>query len=201
MSNTQATTRSWSQPVAELWQSAKIRTVLQILFLLGMGALAALAKKADLSLGIPGSNAPLWLGALVAGRALVRRDGAGALMGASVAVWGLPMGINNAFTYNLALYGVAGLVLDIMARMPKISITNPIGAMASGAAAHMVKFGFIFAAAYTASVTKHFLVVGLVQSAGLHLLFGVVAGFVGWSAWRVTFGRRKAPEDAGTNGD
>ena len=50
----------------------------------------------------------------------------------------------------------------------------------------MVKFGFIAGVALTSVVTKHFMVIGLAQSAGLHLAFGAVAGVVGWGAYRLT---------------
>ncbi len=168
------------------WQSKTTKTLLQILTLLGFGALAAIGKRFEPSLGIPGSSAPLWLGAMVAGRAVVRRDGAGALMGATVAVLGIPLGINNGFMHNLGLYTTSGLALDIAARLPKMNIRNPFGAIVSGAAAHMVKFGFILAAAMAAAVTKHFLVFGVLQTAGLHLAFGALAGLVGWGVYKLT---------------
>jgi hypothetical protein len=177
--------------LARWGQSKKVRTILLILLVIGIGVLTALVKKVQPGLGIPGSSAPLWLGTLVAGRALVRRDGAGALMGATVAVTGIPLGLNNGFMHNLGLYGLTGLALDLVARLPKISITNPFGAMLCGASAHMVKFGFITGAAYASSVTKHFLVVGLAQSAGLHLVFGAAAGLIGWGAFMLTRIRRK----------
>ncbi len=173
------------------WQSGKTKVLLQILLLIAFSALAAVGKRIEPSLGIPGSSAPLWLGALVAGRALVRRDGAGAAMGAGMAVLGIPLGLNNGFVHNLGLYTTSGLALDIVARLPKVNIRNPFGAIASGVAAHMVKFGFIVAAAYSASVTKHFLVFGLAQSAALHLAFGAAAGLVGWGVYRLTQVRAK----------
>jgi len=116
----------------------------------------------------------------------VRRDGGGVLMGATVAVMGIPVGLNNSFMHNLGLYGLTGLALDIMARVPKINIRNPFGAISSGAAAHMVKFGFITGAAYASSVTKHFLIFGVAQAAALHLAFGAAAGLIGWGAYRLT---------------
>lgn len=171
----------------ETWGQAKgVKTLLQVLLVIGIGVIAALAKRVEPSFGIPGSSAPLWLGTMVAGRAIVRKDGAGALMGATVAVMGLPLGMNNSFMHNLSLYGLSGLALDVVARLPKINIRNPFGALACGIVAHLVKFGFIAGAAMTSVVTKHFMVIGFAQSAGLHLLFGAVAGLVGWGAFRLT---------------
>jgi hypothetical protein len=168
----------------DYWQNPAVRAVLQILFLIGMGTLAAFAKNASPSLGIPGSSAPLWLAPLVLGRALVRRDGAGALMGVSVAVMGIPIGLNNPFMHNLYLYGLAGVALDIGSRLPKIMITTWYGAMICGILAHLVKFGYIFSASFFSATTKHFILLGVFQSLGLHIAFGVAAGLVAWAVYR-----------------
>ncbi len=169
-----------------IWrQSAVVRAVLQILFLISVGAAAALAKKISLPLGIPGHSALLWLAPLVAGRAIVRRDGAGILMGVSLAVWGTPVGLEHTLVNNLGLYGVTGLALDLAARLPRISFRNPLGAGLGGALAHMVKFGFIVSSAFTSGATHQFLVFGLAQSALLHLAFGAAAGFLGWGVYRI----------------
>lgn len=186
MRNAELTAESLNWILARWGRLRKVRMLRQVLLLIGIGVVATLAKRFEPSLGIPGSSAPLWLGTLVAGRAIVRRDGAGALMGASLAVMGIPVGLNNTFLHNLSLYGITGLALDIIARLPKINIRNLPGAVLCGASAHMVKFGFITGAAYASPVTKHFLIVGLTQSAFLHLAFGAVAGIVGWGAYRIT---------------
>lgn len=191
MQNAQARVGHLGGAVVGWGESRRVRVALQVLLLLGIAAIATVAKRLEPSLGIPGSSAPLWLGALVAGRAIVRRDGAGTLMGLSVAVMGIPVGINNTFMHNLGLYGLTGLALDLVAQLPRMKIRNPIGAIICGASAHMVKFGFIFAAAYTASITKHFLLVGVAQSAALHLGFGAVAGVAGWGVYKMTRLARK----------
>ncbi len=167
-------------------QSSRLSTILQVLLLIGIGIAATFAKKLQPSLGIPGSSAPFWLGIMVAGRALVCRDGAGALIGTTVAISGIPVGLNNTFLHNLGLYGFTGLALDLVARLPGINVTKPLGAVACGVLAHLVKFGFITGIAYASPVTKHFLVIGLGQSALLHIVFGAAAGVVGWGITRST---------------
>jgi hypothetical protein len=158
-----------------------------------MGAVAVLMKKISFPLGIPGHSGVLWLGALVAGRALVRRDGAGLLMGASMALWAIPIGLKHDFTYNLSLYAATGLALDTVARLPRISIRHPIGAIFCGMLAHMVKFGFIAAAALTGGLTKKFMLFGLVESGLLHLAFGAAAGLLGWGAYWAWRNSRSQP--------
>lgn len=183
MSSTGLAAKQLDQAVARPWQPGAIHTVIQMLLLIGIGGVAALAKRIEPSLGIPGSSAPLWLGTLVAGRAIVRRNGGGTVMGVALALWGIPIGLHNSLLFNIGLYGFTGVALDLASRLPKMNLTNPLSALVCGASAHMVKFLFIVGAAYAATVSKHFLVVGLVKSALLHLGFGAGAGLVGWGAY------------------
>jgi hypothetical protein len=148
-----------------------------------MGAVAVLMKKISLPLSIPGHSGVLWLGALVAGRVLIRRDGAGLLMGSSMALWALPIGLKHDFVYNLGLYAATGLTLDMVARLPRVSIRHPLGAIFCGMLAHMVKFGFIAVPALIGGVTKKFMLLGTVESGLLHLAFGAAAGLLGWGAY------------------
>jgi hypothetical protein len=174
--------RTLSNILGNIW----VRIILQILMVVGFSALTAIAKKAHPSMGIPGSSAVYWLTAMVIGRSVTRWDGAGFLTGIGVAAWGIPIGLENTFTYNIGLYGVSGLLLDILARIPKIDICHPLGAAVCSLFAHMAKYGFIVYAALSSSVTKHFLVVGLLNSALLHAAFGIAAGLLGWGLVRVT---------------
>lgn len=185
MQNAVSTATGSAGAIARWRQSEKAKALLQLLLLLGVGAVGALMKRVEPSLGIPGSSGPLWLGTLVAGRAIVRRDGAGTVAGAALAVWGIPVGLNGGFTHNLALYGITGVALDVVARLPRMSPRGLLGALACGASSHMVKFSFIVSAAYGTSLTKHFMVVGLLRSALLHLGFGILAGLAGWGAYRL----------------
>jgi hypothetical protein len=181
--NTALKTNGFTGTALILWQNTYIRTILQLMFLLTMGVVTTLGKKASLPLGIPGHSAVFWLGAMVLGRAILRKDGAGTIMGASVAFWGIPFGLNNVFMHNLWLYGLTGLALDLASRIPKISIRNPLGALLCGMIAHMVKFSYILVIALTSATTAHFMIFGVLQSAGLHLLFGALAGIIGWWAY------------------
>ncbi len=202
MKNVQQAANDPTRIALSWWQDTRVRTAAQILFLVGMGAVAVLMKKITFPLGIPGHSGVLWLGTLVAGRALVRRDGAGLLMGASMALWALPIGLNNKpFAYNLGLYAAAGLTLDIVARLPRISIRHPLGAIFCGMMAHIVKFGFVAVPALVSGVTKKFMLVGPVESGLLHLAFGAAAGLLGWGAYWVGQQRRSNQQAAKKDGE
>jgi len=184
MSNGELAVLGLPRQLISYWENKWIRTLVKALSLIVIGGIAALAKKASLPLGIPGHSAILWLSPLIAGRAMIRRDGAGTLMGISLAIWGIPVGINNGIVHNLGLYGFTGFALDLSARLPHINIRNPFGAIFCGAIAHMVKFGFIMTGALTSSITTHFMIFGILKSAGLHLGFGAAAGLIGWLIYK-----------------
>lgn len=172
--------RKYYDPIFALLNDARVRTALKIIFLIGMGYLAAVGKKIHPSMGIPGSSAVYWLMPMVIGKIAVKQRGSGLLMGATVALTTIPVGLNHTSFYNFGLYGATGLALDIVTALPKINIRNPLGAIFCGMMAHMVKFGFILGIAISSSVTKHFLIVGILESAGLHLVFGAAAGATAW---------------------
>ncbi len=161
-------------------QDSRVQTALQVAFLIIMGALSALLKRIEPSLGISGSSAILWLGPIVLSRMLVTRKGAGTLVGVAVALWGLPIGLNNGLMHNVFLYGGAGLVLDIISGMPFISIHNPLGAILCGIFAHLAKFGVIVGYAAVSPVIKHFELWGMANAFGLHVAFGAAAGLAAW---------------------
>lgn len=185
-----------SRTAASLWQEKRTRVILQVLFLIGMGAVAAMLKKVTLPLGIPGHSGVLWLGAMIAGRALINKDGAGTLMGMSIAVWGIPMGLNNGFAHNFGLYATTGLMLDVLARMKFFSVRNPVGAIFAGIGAHLAKFVFNSSGVLFSTVTKKFLIFGFFKAAGLHIIFGAAAGLLGWGAYYVWNKRKKEKQKA-----
>ena len=184
MNTAQATAARRTGAISGLLRHRWARIGLQVLLVVGFSALTAAAKKLHPSVGIPGSSALYWLTALVVARSVTRWTGAGMLIGIGVAVWGVPFGLENSLPYNIGLYGISGLALDVIARLPKMDIRGPLGAIVGGLAAHMVKYGFIVGATMVSSLTRHFLVVGLVNSALLHAGFGIAAGILGWAIVR-----------------
>jgi hypothetical protein len=166
------------------WQNRWVRIGLQVLLVIVFSALTAIAKKLHPSMGIPGSSAVYWLTVMIVGRSVTRWHGAGMLTGVGVGLWGIPIGLEHTFIYDIALYGCAGLLIDITSSLPRLDIRTPIGAVLCGFSAHMTKFGFILCTTLTASVTRHFLVVGILNSALLHAAFGAAAGLLGWGLFK-----------------
>jgi hypothetical protein len=192
IANNNPAVRSLYGTAVSIYNNKKVRFIVQLLFVIGMGVATAYGKKLHPSMGIPGSSAVWWLAPMMAGKIAVRRDGSGVLMGATVALCTIPIGLEHTTVYNLGLYGATGLVLDMFPHIPRANIRNPFGAITCGILAHMVKYGFILSAALTSSVTKHFLVVGILESAGLHFAFGAAAGLIGWIPYAIWKLKQKA---------
>lgn len=110
--------------------------------------------------------------------------GLGTLVGASTAVWGIPIGLEQTFGQNLASFGIAGLALDVMMLIPKMNIRKWWGAITCALVANLAQFGVILYSSLTATVVKHFEVVGILNSLGLHVGFGIAAGIMGWAIYR-----------------
>ncbi len=174
-----------SKQVESLWHDARVKGILQVLYFIMVGLISAFFKKMHPGIGVSGSSAVYWLAPLILGRLLVKRDGGATFSGACVALWGIPLGLNNDISHNLALYAGAGLAIDVMAWLPFIKIRKVWGATLTGIVAHMVKFVIIMGSAFTSPVTKNFVASGIFQSAWQHVVFGAGAGFVAWAAFKV----------------
>jgi hypothetical protein len=60
----------------------------------------------------------------------------------------------------------------------------------------MVKFGFILGASLSSPVTKHFVIVGIMQSFALHVASGIASGLLAWIVYRAyDLAKRKKPQD------
>jgi hypothetical protein len=147
---------------------------------LGTGLGMAVAKLyLDFSLGIPGHAGTFWIAVLVVGAMLNRRAGMTALAGASVGMWGVPLGLGHAALYNVELYGAAGVTLEILMRL-RLPVGTLVGAMIGGALAHAAKFGFVFGSAASSGIVKHFELFGVLPALRNHVLFGLLGGAIAW---------------------
>ena len=179
------------QTLPQWWEHRSVRISIQALLVVIFSTAAAFGKSIHPAMGIPGSSALYWLGPMVLGAAVMRWKGSGVLMGVGVGLWTVPFGLHNAMGYNMMLYGGSGLLIDLIANLPGVNIRNPFGAVVIGLGAHLAKFAFIMSAAAMSSVTRHFLIVGVLNSLGLHSAFGIAAGFCGWAVFRLGQGAGK----------
>ncbi len=171
----------------------RARLAAQVLFLVIMGGLIVASRRyADLHMGIPGHTGLLWMFLLVTGRAVVRRDGAGVLMGISAALWGETMGLKHTLPYNMMLYAIPGLGLDMAVRAFRMNLAHPLTGMIGGVMAHGAKFLFILGYTAGLDLPRQFLLVGKATALGNHLMFGAAGGLLaGATLWLAS--RRDSP--------
>ncbi len=167
-----------------IWQNKWVRIGLQALLIIVFSAATAIAKRVHPSIGIPSSSAPFWLSMMVLARCTMNWNGSGTLVGIGTALWGIPMGLEQSFGQNLASFAIAGFVLDVVMMIPKMNIRRWWGAIVCALAANMCQFAVIMYFSLTATVVKHFMVVGILNSIGLHIVFGIAAGLMGWVVFR-----------------
>jgi hypothetical protein len=173
---------------------------LAILAALATGAGMALAKRyLDFHLGIPGHAGVGWIAVLVAGSTMNRRPGTALIAGASVGLWGLPLGLGHSMGYNMALYGTAAGALEGMRLLPGLRLSHPFAAIAGGFAVHLAKFGFVIGYLGVIGMVRHVHVFGVMPALFNHAVFGIAGGLLGWLAYRAATrasrraGHRHAP--------
>jgi len=167
-----------------IWQKKWVKIAIQAILLVVFSATTAFMKRIHPSIGIPSSSAPFWLTAMIVARCAMDWPGSGALVGVGTAVWGIPIRLEQTFGQNLGSFGIAGLVLDVMMLIPKMDIRKWWGAILCALVANLAQFGVILYSSLTATVVKHFEVVGILNSLGLHVAFGIAAGLMGWAIYR-----------------
>lgn len=159
----------------EQWQSA---TLIDAGWLILCAFLFWASKGAGkLIEGVPGHAGAFWIPVLFLARGRVRRPGATtltALLGAACGSFPRGGGMGA-----LAPYVAAGLVLDMLAG-PGDRLRRLPFALLAGALCHLTKFAFHNLPAALLGLSPHFLTLGLLPVAGLHLLFGGIGGLGGW---------------------
>lgn len=129
---------------------------------------------------------------LIYARGRAEQPLAGAVTGASAALWGGALGFKETLPYNLLLYSTVGAVADAVAFLPGLRLSTPLGGLLAGTVAHAAKYGFILVHATALGLSKRFLLVGVLESFGYHLAFGAIGGLAaGLTLWAVR--RRRGP--------
>jgi len=145
------------------------------------GLVMALAKRyLDFHLGLPGHAGVGWIAALIAGTSLNPRRGMAVVAGASMALWGAPVGLNHTLAYNLALYTSAAALLDGV-RWLRLPTRFAAGAALAGVAVHVAKFVFVFGNALLSGTVRHVEAYGFTAALRNHVLFGLLGGLAGWA--------------------
>jgi hypothetical protein len=130
-------------------------------------------------IGISGHAGVLWIGALVVGRALVRRPGAATMMGFVGGVLVVLVQPSDAgLLLGVAKYALPGLVLDpLFPLLGRFDRLQP--AIVAGATAHATKFAVDLVQGLVAGVPAGVLLAGSTLDLVAHVAFGALGGLLG----------------------
>jgi hypothetical protein len=148
-----------------------------------IGLVAAAAKRyLGFHIGLPGHAGVGWIATLVAGSFLNPRRGMTLIAGASMGLWGVPLGISHSLGYNTAMYATAAAALEGV-RMA-LPLHRFHGATAAGVAVHVVKHSYELTVAWASGVMTGFRVYGFLASLRNHIIFGFLGGALAWASLR-----------------
>jgi hypothetical protein len=145
-----------------------------------IAALVFLTKTlVKIPLHIPGHSGMVWIALMVVGAGLVRRPGAGLVIGLVAGLLVTLFGFGRDSLLEWAKYAAAGLTLDVVGALLGNRFDNPIVAAIAGGAAHLAKLVTMVVIGLLLRLPAAFLGLGLGLAATTHLVFGVVGGIVG----------------------
>lgn len=130
-------------------------------------------------LHVPGHSGMIWIALMVVGAGLVRRPGAGLVIGLVAGLLVTLFGFGRDSLLEWAKYAAAGLTLDAVGALLGSRFDNPIVAAVAGGAAHLAKLVTMVVVGLLLRLPAAFLGLGLGLAATTHLVFGVVGGIVG----------------------
>lgn len=149
-----------------------VMALVSVLIVAGKGLLR-------MPIGVPGHAGVLWIGALVVGKAVVRKPGAATVMGlVGGALVALIQPSDAGLFFGAAKYVLPGLVLDalfpLLGRFDRL-----LPAIVAGGAAHAAKVAVDLARGLAAGLPTQVLFAGLSLELVAHVAFGALGGLLG----------------------
>jgi len=130
-------------------------------------------------LHVPGHSGLLWMALLVVGVGLIRRPGAGTLIGLLTGLMAMVLLPGRQGLLVGAKYFIPGLLFDVLAPLMGNRLDRVVVAMAIAAAANVAKLATAYLIGLIAGVPGGFLALGLGFAATTHLVFGALGGLAG----------------------
>lgn len=159
-----------------IW-SFSLREALALVLIADLVALSKYMTRVPIH--IPGHTGVIWIALMLVGRGLLRKPGAGFLIGLIAGILATVMGLGNEGLLIWTKYTSAGLVIDAMAWMFRGDLTNYAAAAVAGAAAHLGKLVAMIVASLIMRLPASVVFAGLGLSATTHLVFGALGGLLG----------------------
>jgi len=132
-----------------------------------------------LPLHIPGHSGLFWMALIVVGVGLIRKPGAGTLIGLLTAVLATVLLPGRQGILVGAKYFIPGLLFDVLTPLLGGRLDRVLVAMVIAATANVAKLATAYVLGVVAGVPGGFLALGIGFAATTHLVFGALGGLLG----------------------
>lgn len=141
------------------------------------GSLAAVSNEIlRLPLHMPGHTSIWWMGILLVGKGLVRKFGAGIIMGLVSGILAVVLGLGKEGIFVFFKYFVPGLLIDFLAPLFNFKLESMIVGAICGALTSLSKLAMNLVIGMLLNVPMLFLTLGLGFTSFAHVLFGAIGG-------------------------
>ncbi len=130
-------------------------------------------------LHIPGHSGLFWMALMVVGVGLVRRPGAGTLIGLLTALLATALLPGRQGLLTGVKYFIPGLLFDILVPLLGGRLDRTTVAVVIAAAANVAKLATAYVIGLVAGIPSGFLALGLGFASTTHLVFGALGGLLG----------------------
>jgi len=141
------------------------------------GSLMAVSNEIlRMPLHMPGHTSIWWMGILLVGKGLVRKFGAGIIMGIVSGILAVVLGLGKEGVFVFFKYFVPGLLIDVLAPLFKFRLESIIVGAICGALTSLSKLAVNLILGILLNVPMLFLTLGLGFTSFTHVLFGAIGG-------------------------
>lgn len=127
-------------------------------------------------LHMPGHTSIWWMGVLLLGKGLVRKNGSGIIMGIVSGILAVIFGLGKEGMFVFLKYFIPGMLLDILAPLYMYKIESMAVGAICGALISLSKLAASIAVGIIVNIPLLFLTLGLGYVAICHVLFGAIGG-------------------------
>jgi len=160
---------------ARRWLTTRELVVLALIAALLVGTKIVL----NLPLRVPGHSGIFWMAYLVIGRGLVRKRGAGAMLGFVSGLLAVLIVGGREGLLVWVKYFAPGVVMDLGAAMSHEHLESPLIGLLIGATANVAKLTSSLIVSLLLGIPAGYLAIGLGLAATTHVVFGAVGGWLG----------------------
>jgi len=157
------------------WLTTRELVVLALIAALLVGTKIVL----NLPLRVPGHSGIFWMAYLIVGRGLVRKRGAGALLGLVSGLLAVLIVGGREGLLVWVKYFAPGVVMDMGATMSRERLDSPLMGALVGATANAAKLTSSLIVSLLLGIPAGYLAIGLGLAAVSHVGFGALGGWLG----------------------